>query len=159
MGMTRWHNADANYLDNNILPSLPATVPNIAPIYIKILMPLLNPIPQVWRKDSLVCVKVNIAKIMKYSVSLQDICLQTFPCHTDSVWDLKLHNTTVVKDLNYKNYKTIKYFPCQATAGLDGAVILYDFVSDFDLRVRCYIQVSQSALAMDFFLPKKQFGH
>ena len=81
---------------------------------------------------------------MKYSVSLQDICLQTFPCHTDSVWDLKLHNTTVVKDLNYKNYKnykTIKYFPCQATAGLDGAVILYDFVSDYELRVRCYIQV------------------
>ena len=29
----------------------------------------------------------------------------------------------------------------QATAGLDGTVILYDFVSDYDLRVRCYIQV------------------
>ena len=112
-------------------------------------MPLLNPIrciknpliTQVWRKDSLVCVKVNIVMIMKYSVSLQDICLQTFPCHTDSVWDLKLHNNTVVKDLNYKNKKTIKYFARQATAGLDGAVILYDFVSDYDLRVRCYIQV------------------
>ena len=112
-------------------------------------MPLLNPIrciknpliTQVWRKDSLVCVKVNIVMIMKYSVSLQDICLQTFPCHTDSVWDLKLHNNTVVKALNFKNYKTIKYFARQATAGLDGAVILYDFVSDYELRVRCYIQV------------------
>ena len=48
---------------------------------------------------------------------------QTFPCHTDSVWDLRMHATTV------------------ATAGLDGAVILYDFVSDYDLTVRCYIQV------------------
>ena len=29
----------------------------------------------------------------------------------------------------------------QATAGLDGAVILYDFKTEFDLIVRCYIQV------------------
>ena len=29
----------------------------------------------------------------------------------------------------------------QATAGLDGAVILYDFKTEFDLVVRCYIQV------------------
>ena len=28
-----------------------------------------------------------------------------------------------------------------ATAGLDGAVILYDFKTEFDLVVRCYIQV------------------
>ena len=33
---------------------------------------------QVWRKSDWSCVK-------------------TFPCHSDSVWDLKLHNTTVVR--------------------------------------------------------------
>lgn len=60
-------------------------------------------------------------------------CLKTFPCHTDSVWDLKLHNTTV------------------ATAGLDGTVILYDFVSEFDLRIRCYIQAHGDLVsAVDF---------
>ena len=31
----------------------------------------------------------------------------------------------------------------QATAGLDGAVILYDFKTEFDLVVRCYIQVGE----------------
>lgn len=60
-------------------------------------------------------------------------CVKTFPCHTDSVWDLKLHNTTV------------------ATAGLDGTVILYDFISDYDLRVRCYIQAHGDLVsAVDF---------
>lgn len=69
---------------------------------------------KVWRKECLDCVK-------------------TFPCHTDSVWDLKLHNRTV------------------ATAGLDGAVILYDFVSDYELRVRCYIQAHGDLVsAVDF---------
>ncbi len=29
----------------------------------------------------------------------------------------------------------------QATAGLDGAVILYDFESDYSINTRCYIQV------------------
>ena len=62
------------------------------------------------------------------------------------MWDLKLHNNTVVKVLNNKIFpkysqNILKIFPHQATAGLDGAVILYDFVSDYDLRVRCYIQV------------------
>ena len=71
---------------------------------------MINSIFQVWRKDSLVCVKVNI--VMKYSVLLQDISLQTFPCHTDSVWDLKLHNNTVVKHLNNQIFSNIsKYFP------------------------------------------------
>ena len=59
------------------------------------------------------------------------------------MWDLKLHNNTVVKHLNNKIFskKFQNIFPRQATAGLDGAVILYDFVSDYELRVRCYIQV------------------
>lgn len=60
-------------------------------------------------------------------------CVKTFPCHSDSVWDLKLHNTTV------------------ATAGLDGTVIIYDFVSDFDIKIRCYIQAHGDLVsAVDF---------
>jgi hypothetical protein len=31
--------------------------------------------------------------------------------------------------------------PCKATAGLDGTVILYDFQSEYELKVRSYIQV------------------
>jgi len=50
-------------------------------------------------------------------------CLKTFPVHTDSVWDLKMHDTVV------------------ATAGLDGTVVLYDFKEEYDLVIRCYIQV------------------
>ena len=69
-------------------------------------------------------------------------CVKTFPCHSDSVWDLKLHNTTVVRHVGHDTrascHVTLLF---QATAGLDGTVILYDFVSDYDLRVRCYIQV------------------
>ncbi|XP_023319808.1 F-box/WD repeat-containing protein 11 [Eurytemora carolleeae] len=60
-------------------------------------------------------------------------CIQTFPVHTDSVWDLKLHGNIV------------------ATAGLDGAVIIYDFVSEYDLRVRSYIQAHGDLVsAVDF---------
>ena len=81
---------------------------------------------QVWRKSDWICVK-------------------SFPCHSDSVWDLKLHNTTVVRhvtrDTRDTLHVTLVTLLLQATAGLDGTVILYDFVSDYDLRVRCYIQV------------------
>lgn len=60
-------------------------------------------------------------------------CLKTFPLHTDSVWDLKLHNDIVV------------------TAGLDGAVIVYDFISSYDLTIRCYIQAHGDLVsAVDF---------
>ena len=38
----------------------------------------------------------------------------------------------------------------QATAGLDGAVIIYDFVSDYDLRVRSYIQVRSYLVELVF---------
>jgi len=69
---------------------------------------------KVWRKDDWTCVK-------------------TFPCHTDSVWDLRLHENSV------------------ATAGLDGTVIMYDFVSDYELIVRCYIQAHGDLVsAVDF---------
>ena len=79
---------------------------------------IINSIFQVWRKDSLVCVKVNI--VMKYhSVLLQDIWLQTFPCHTDSVWDLKLHNNTVVKHLENQIFS--KYFKIFSPPGHSGA--------------------------------------
>ena len=40
---------------------------------------------------------------------------------------------------NHQNY--LQAPDDQATAGLDGAVILYDFKTEFDLVVRCYIQV------------------
>jgi len=69
---------------------------------------------KVWRKDNWMCIK-------------------TFPVHTDSVWDLKLHDTVV------------------ATAGLDGTVILYDFVDNYDLVIRCYIQAHGDLVAsVDF---------
>jgi len=69
---------------------------------------------KVWRKDDWSCVKI-------------------FPCHTDSVWDLRLHDN------------------CVATAGLDGTVIMYDFVSDYELIVRCYIQAHGDLVsAVDF---------
>jgi len=69
---------------------------------------------KVWRKDDWTCVK-------------------TFPCHTDSVWDLRLHQNSV------------------ATAGLDGTVVMYDFVSDYEINVRCYIQAHGDLVsAVDF---------
>ena len=69
-------------------------------------------------------------------------CVKTFPCHSDSVWDLKLHNTTVVSDdVTDIKFQRRNNFIFQATAGLDGTVIIYDFVSDFDIKIRCYIQV------------------
>ena len=37
-------------------------------------------------------------------------CVKTFPCHSDSVWDLKLHNTTVVTDM--KDNKTWELTLC-----------------------------------------------
>jgi len=69
---------------------------------------------KVWRRDSWSCVKI-------------------LTLHNDSVWDLKMHGSTV------------------ATAGLDGSVLVYDFISDFDLNVRCYIQVNSDLVsAVDF---------
>ena len=41
-----------------------------------------------------------------------------------------------------KNVK-ITQLTLQATAGLDGAVILFDFKTEFEVKVRSYIQVSQ----------------
>ena len=39
----------------------------------------------------------------------------------------------------------------QATAGLDGTVILYDFISETDLKIRCYIQAHGDLVsAVDF---------
>lgn len=68
--------------------------------------------------------------------------LKTFNVHNDSVWDLRLHGTTV------------------ATAGLDGAVILYDFKTEFDLVVRCYIQADGDLVsAVDFSTQYLVTGH
>lgn len=68
--------------------------------------------------------------------------LQTFPLHTDSVWDLRLHNTTV------------------ATAGLDGAVILFDFKTEFEVKVRSYIQAHGDLVsAVDFSDSHLVTGH
>ena len=73
-------------------------------------------------------------------------CVKTFPCHSDSVWDLKLHNTTVVSDVTDIKFQRSLNIIFQATAGLDGTVIIYDFVSDFDIKIRCYIQVINFAI-------------
>jgi len=60
-------------------------------------------------------------------------CLQTFSQHKDSVWDLRMHGDTV------------------ATAGLDGAVILYTFLHQFQLQLTRVIQAHGDLVsAVDF---------
>ena len=54
------------------------------------------------------------------------------------LFTLSLHHNRNHLDLDESDDNAL-----QATAGLDGAVILYDFKTEFDLVVRCYIQVGE----------------
>ena len=63
---------------------------------------------------------------------------------TTRLWSVTLYGWLLKKKL---------FYLFQATAGLDGTVIIYDFVSDFDIKIRCYIQVNL------FEVSKMRFTH